>query len=304
MIPHFPARPRALWTTALLVLSAFLGLVAFAFSVAHERNRLQQAKQLQTLVCVVSGQEASELTVDAVVIIEDKKYKAPFPESDEKAQTTFQNEYFKPGQEYRVTFGGGELAVATIKSAQIGCNSLHATAVGDTGGKLQGQVMGLATNSVALGRTVSARRAPTIAERATVMRLVQKIYQSRKTPTAWLRLLTTTNLTATDLNSDGQFELIGSFVIQTTTKMRRDLLLIAEPAGKSYEPTLVAFQAYRLPPEQFDSAADFVDQLDLDGDGFGEVFVVEHGFDAYSYSIYKKVNGRWKKIHSAIGDAC
>jgi hypothetical protein len=116
--------------------------------------------------------------------------------------------------------------------------------------------------------------------------------------------LTTTNLTATDLDNDGKFELIGSFVIQTKGNDRRDLLLIAEPQQEKYKAALVAFQSYKLPPEQFDSAVDFVDQLDLDGDHIGEVFVIQHGFDAYGYSIYKKTNGRWRKVHTAIGDAC
>jgi hypothetical protein len=164
--------------------------------------------------------------------------------------------------------------------------------------------MGLASNvNIPAGREI-ARRGPSESERATAMELVKGIYLSRGTPQSWLKLLTTTNLTATDLDYDGKFELIGSFVIQTAANARRDLLVILEPQQDKFKPTLVAFQSYKLPPEQFDSAADFVDQLDLDGDGVGEVFVIEHGFDAYGYSIYKKQNGRWRKIHSAIGDAC
>ena len=98
--------------------------------------------------------------------------------------------------------------------------------------------------------------------------------------------------------------MIGSFVIQTVSKTRRDLFLIAEPAGNNFKVGFEKFQAYRLQPEQFDSAVDFVDQVDLDGDGTGEVFVQQHGFDAYGYSIYKKTRGRWIKVFTVAGDAC
>ena len=86
--------------------------------------------------------------------------------------------------------------------------------------------------------------------------------------------------------------------------MRRDLFLIAEPRGSNYAAALVSYKAYKLPPEGFDSAINFVDQLDLDSDGIGEVFAIEGGFDAYGYSIYKKLNGRWRQVYSAMGDAC
>lgn len=43
---------------------------------------------------------------------------------------------------------------------------------------------------------------------------------------------------------------------------------------------------------------------DLDGDGIGEVFVTQAGFDAYGYLIFKKVGGRWRQVFQGLGDAC
>jgi hypothetical protein len=72
--------------------------------------------------------------------------------------------------------------------------------------------------------------------------------------------------------------------------------------GENFKAALIDYQSYRL--EEFDSAIDFVDQLDLDSDGIAEVFARQQGFDAYSYLIYKKQDGRWQKVYSFIGDAC
>jgi len=66
----------------------------------------------------------------------------------------------------------------------------------------------------------------------------------------------------------------------------------------------VNFQAYQPPPEGFLSSIDFVDQLDLDGNGVGEVFAVQGGFDGYAYVIFRRVGGRWRQVFNMIGDAC
>lgn len=262
--------------------------------------------QARTVVFVVSRSDPQEAqsSMDAVLMIENGKLKAPYAEQSEAAQKRFATQYFSTGKVYRVTFGGGEVGSATVKDSSVGCNNIHARATVDHGGKIPSHLSGLATNSSSIGKRPSARRAPTSAERTAVMKLVDQTYRARRTPASWLPKLQTTNLTATDLNGDGKFELIGSFVIETATKQRRDLLLIAEPLGEGFKPAFVNFQAYKMQPEGFDSAIDFVDQVDVDGDGIGEVFTTQHGFDAYGYNIYKKVSGRWRLILSTVGDAC
>ncbi len=282
------------------------------------------------LVCVVSRSDASteaapQNNMDAVVLVENGRLRQPYPEYNEAGRARFASEYFRTGKKYRVTFGGGEVGSATVKGFDTGCNNIHATATVEDKGRIPAHLSALATNSSSLGTKQSARRAPSDVERQAVMKLVSKIYRSRGTTLSMLRTLKTTNLTATDLDGDGKFELIGSFVIETKTARtpttplgvgaRRDLFLIAEPVGEtlgqpgslpalSYKPALINFQSYKLPPEGFDSAVDFVDQLDLDGDGVAEVFVTQHGFDAYGYSIYKKTNGHWRSVYTTTGDAC
>jgi hypothetical protein len=280
-----------------------LALVILLGTTAGSVQRRQPSSRNQTLVCVVSG-EPDEMNMDPVVLVVKGKLRVPFPEYNEAAQKRFAQTYFQAGRKYRITFGGGEAGTTTVKESGQGCNSLHAKVAGETSVRFGENVRALATNSETLGRKPSARRAPSDAERAAMMTLVKEIYRQRKTSAAMLKLLTTTNLAATDIDGDGRYELAGSFVIETKSKLRRDLFLVAEPRDTGYKAALVKFQSYKLPAEGFNSAVDFVDQLDLDGDGLGEVFAVQGGFDAYGYLIYKKQNGIWRQVYSAMGDAC
>lgn len=304
----------------------FVPALAFVLVVAsggQHVSLLAQKSQIKndpTLVSVVSraGWSAAsrQATMDAVVLVENGKLRQPYPEYNEAAQRKFAGQYFSPGKKYRVTFGGGEVGSATVKSSDMGCNNIHATALLEDNGKIPAHLSALATDSDSLGRKPTFRRAPTDAERLGVMILVAQIYRARGTSLAVYHTVVNINLTATDLDGDGKFELIGNFVTQTKAKARRDLLLIAEPAGTmrlpipgnrvglAFKPALIHFQSYKLPPEGFDSAVEFVDQLDLDGDGIAEVFVQQHGFDAYGYSIYKKSRGRWRQVYTTTGDAC
>jgi hypothetical protein len=280
-------------TVAVLITASSLAQPAFA-----------QARRTVVFVVSRSDPQEAQSNMDAVLMIENGRLKAPYSEQSEAAQKRFASEYFSPGKTYRVTFGGGEVGSATVKDSSVGCNNIHGRATVEHGGKIPVHLSGLATNSASIGKRPSTRRAPTPTERAAVMKLVDQTYRTRRTPAAWLRNLQTTNLTATDLDGDGKFELIGSFVIETSAKQRRDLLLIAEPLGEGFKPAFVNFQSYKLIPEGFDSAIDFIDQLDVDGDGVGEVFTMQHGFDAYGFNIYKKVRGRWRLMLSTVGDAC
>jgi hypothetical protein len=301
---------RPFLRVAFITALSFL-LIVFPNFKSPGKSSAQQnkSKKSRTLVCVVSrpDSETSDGNMDAVLLIENGKFLQPYPEYNEPAQRKFASDYFAPGKKYRVTFGGGEVGSATVKSSDKGCNNIHAVALMEDNGKIPAHLSALATDSDSLGSTPTARRAPSDAEREAVMKLVTQTYRSRGATPALLRTLKTTNLTATDLDGDGKFELIGSFVIETKAKARRDLLLIAEPLGANaatFKAALVNFQSYKLPSEGFDSAVDFVDQLDLDGDGVAEVFVQNHGFDAYGYSIYKKSGGRWRQVYTTTGDAC
>lgn len=248
--------------------------------------------------------ESGEGTMDAVVIVDGKQFGAPFKDTDKAGQKKFAQEYFAAGRTYRMIFGGGEAGSVAVKKSSEGCNAVHAEVTPSTSTRLGGQVKALATSSASLGKRTSARRAPTDAERAAVMTLVKSIYSQNRTPASLITSIKVTNLTATDLDGDGEYEFIGSFTSAAKNKFERDLFLIAKPQGPGMRADFAKFQAYQPPPEEFLSGIDFIDQLDLDGDGVGEVFATQGGFDAYAYLIFKKVGGRWRQVYQGMGDAC
>src|SRR6266849_3660485 len=175
--------------------------------------------------------ESGEGSMDAVVIVDGKRLHSPYTDEQKDKQKSFADEYFAPGKVYRLIFGGGEAGNVTVKKWSEGCNNIHAEVTPATTARLGGKVMALATNSESLGKRASARRAPTDAERAAVMTLMKSIYSQHRTPASLIPSIKVTNITATDLNGDGNYEMIASFTSAAKNKFERDLFLIAHQQG-------------------------------------------------------------------------
>jgi hypothetical protein len=288
-----PSRLLSIMTAAVLISGALSGSAANSFA---------QAKK-QTVILAVQS-ESGEGSLDAIGILEAKKLRAPYNDEQKDRQTAFANDYFKKGTVYRLIFGGGDAGSATVSKWSEGCNNIHAQATVSTSARLGGKVMALATNSETLGKRAISRRPPTDTERAATLTLMKSIYQQHRTPASLMPSIKVTNLTASDLNGDGQYEMIGSFTLAAKNKFERDLFLIATPQGATMRADFAKFQAYQPPAEGFLSSIDFIDQLDIDGDGMGEVFTTQGAFDGYALLVFKKVGRRWRQVHDQIGDLC
>jgi hypothetical protein len=257
----------------------------------------------QTVILAVSS-ESGEGSLDAFAVLAGKQLRSPYSDEQKDRQKTFAEDYFRKGTVYRLIFGGGDAGSATVSAWNEGCNNVHAKAALSTSARLGGKVMALATNSETLGKRAISRRPPTDAERSAALTLMKSIYQRYRTPASLMSAIKVTNLTATDLNGDGKYELVGSFTLAAKNKFERDLFLIATPQGTGLRAEFAKFQAYRPPAEGFLSSIDFIDQLDTDGDGTGEVFATMGAFDGYALVVFKKVGGRWRQVHDQIGDLC
>ena len=291
-------------TTVLFVVLFLAALVALAPKQPNATSAAASAQRNNPILIFAIGGEPDGYHMDALASFNGRQFDSPFSEEQKADQKKFGDRYFAAGRKYRLIFGGGEAGSVTVNKWSEGCNSIHSDiSITTTAARLGGQVRALATNSSSLGQGASTRRAPSEAERAGVMTLVKKIYSQRRTPANLLSAIKTTNLTATDLEGDGKYEMIGSFTL-SASKYQRDLFLIAKSDGYAMRADFVKFQGYRPPPEGFLSSIDFIDQLDVDKNGVGEVFAIQGGFDGYGYLIFKKVAGRWRQVFSGMGDVC
>jgi hypothetical protein len=280
---------------------SLLSLVAVLMGVMAVSSSGQARKQ--TVILAVQS-ESGEASLDAIAVLEAKKLRSPYSDEQKDRQKTFASDYFKKGTVYRLIFGGGDAGSATVSKWSEGCNNIHAQASVSTSARLGGKVMALATNSETLGKRAISRRPPSEAERAATLALMKNIYLQHRTPASLMSEIKITNLTASDLNGDGKYEMIGSFTLAAKNKFERDLFLIATPQGSNMRAEFVKFQAYQPPAEGFLSSIDFIDQLDTDGDGVGEVFATMGAFDGYALVVFKKVGTRWRQVHDQIGDLC
>jgi hypothetical protein len=232
-------------------------------------------------------------------------------ESSAAELTRFANSYYKAGQRYRLIWGGAEAGTVVAKQSQKASDCAKAAATADvqTSVQLGGNRMALATNSSALGLPNSSRRAPTEQERAGVREHVERVFREKGVPADALASLQTINLTATDLNSDGAAELIGTYMIKrgTTAIFIDQLFLIAEPSGNAFKVAIANHQQLKgedfNDPESLKSVGQsafqteiLIDQLDVDKDGTGEVFTISYSFEGTNYAIYKKGRAGWTRL--------
>ena len=227
------------------------------------------------------------------------------PPVDGPGAGPFAREYFRAGRKYRLLSGGGDAGALTVRrDIQPGCVGLVAEAAAETRVRLGGRVKALATDSETIGRVASSRRAATEAERARAVELARSAYEKNKVPAALLSGMEVVNLTATDLDRDGKFELVGSFRVEKKDATAPDaytLFLIVEPAGDSWR---TAWEWFHHGYEGEYADRHFVDQLDLDGDGVGEVVAEGTYYESNDYVVYKRQQGRWRPVYQGGGGGC
>ena len=245
-----------------------------------------------TAVFAVS-KDMNDATIDPIVIFNKGQYVDPLTD-DEVFIKQVETRYFRKGQKYRLIFGGAEAGTVTLKDRlEFG---LTTSANLDSSIRLNSQVHALATSSNTLGAKQNSRRAPTADERAAMLNLMKEAYRLKKVTSALIAKATVNNITALDVDGDGQAELIGSFAIAAPHEISHDLFLIAEQKSGQYQSSLVWYN--RAPKKA--ASRRLLDILDLDGDGTAEVFTI-NSLRSTDFTIYKKgmACGRRTRRHSA-----
>lgn len=257
-----------------------------------------------TVVFAVEKYE-TRVTMEPVVIYGRGAFGKPPIDGDEKAINSFVGEYFKEAKQYRLISGGGDAGTVTVKKyLEPGCVGLVAEASAQTRVRLGGEVRALATSSTSVGSQTISRRPPTDTERTRALALALLAYVNNGVGDAYTSGMEVVNLTATDLDGDGKFELIGSFNIDRVKGQAADgfaLFMIFEAQGELLKPALTWF--HRGGEGEYEDRR-LVDQLDIDGDGIAEVVAAGHYYESNDYIIYKKRQGRWREAYRGGGGGC
>jgi len=306
------ARTRPLALTLALALS--LGAAAALSRAAAQRKRPARpaAPAAKTVIFAISKYETN-VTMEPVVIYSRGVYTKPPIDGDEATIKTFVDEYFKPGRQYRVLSGGGEAGTLAVKQYQEpGCVGINAEVNVNTSARLGGNVQALATNSQAMGKRAVSRRAPTDIERVFALMQAQAAYANNRVGAALVKKMEVVNLTATDLDGDGNFELVGSFRIDRKTgdvvTDSYNLFMITTPVAdytqQSAQAGKPALAWFHHGGEAEYAERRFVDQLDIDGDGVAEVIAGGGYYESNDYIIYKRQAGSWRPVYQGGGGGC
>ncbi|MBI3653088.1 MAG: hypothetical protein HY231_18835 [Acidobacteria bacterium] len=279
-----------------------------------------QAKAFNGTALFAVAQNHKGAFLDPIVLIQDGRFVSPPAGDATTAQITkFANTYYRAEQKYRLLFGGGEAGSVTVKQWNLRkeCARTQASAEIDSeAAKINGKVMGLATNSKSLGQKARSRRFPTEMEKNAILALAERLYKQKGLTDAELKDLKRVNITATDLNGDGKAELIGTFMVKRPVGARiaHILFVIAEPNGKTYKAS--ASQYGQITANDVGGTAKLdelgesalaeilVDQIDLDKDGTAEVIIADTTAEGVAYKIFKKQKNVWRKAYEFYNLRC
>src|SRR5687768_10563088 len=229
----------------------------------------------------------------------------------------FHRAYFKPETAYRLIFGGANAGTVTIKSSDPKSECISSTAqiaFAAPKAKLKGNVMALATDVPVTAKASGVRRLPTAAERAEIEALVRERMTAQKVSASAVKDLKYHNLTALDVDADGNVEMVGTFWADASPKSRALLFLIADKGGDGKY--AFGFTDFRLIEEKDVMSKEIsevdngvyherlLDVLDLNSDGVAEVFTYIQSFEGAGFNAYRRANGKWINIYEGSNYHC
>jgi hypothetical protein len=280
----------------------------------------QRPSRQESVVLLVTKDGTEDAQVEPVAVINERGALAEpdLGTAGDGAPSAFLARYYRPGATYRLIFGGAEAGTLTIRAATPAeCSPNAASAdIGQTPAKLGGNVMALATDGAHAPRAPASRRAPTDAERAAAFDVAKRFLMGKRvSASAIARGTKTLNLTATDLDGDGREELIGSYVIKIGPKVRDTLFLVAAPQGRGFRAALTKYArvnaSQMMDPSLINEIGEsglgaeiYVEQLDADGDGVGEVFTLSRSFEGTTYRAYRRRGGAWRAVYENYSYRC
>ena len=226
--------------------------------------------------------------------------------SESAVLTAFHRTYFAKGKMFPLVFGGkvaGNVTVVSSNPSGECVNYLANVTTKTTRTPLKGNIMALATNAKISKPGSGVRRLPTPAERAEIEALVRDTFTKDGISPEIAKNLKYHNLTALDVNSDGQAEMVGTFWVETSATERQLLFFIADlGADKKYRLGYAESKKVKQEETMSEDIKDvdtgvyherLLDIFDVDGDGDSEIFSYVMSFEGAGFNIYKRQGDGW-----------
>lgn len=262
---------------------------------------------------VVDGGESIEpigVTVNGKFLGDDEDGKDEISDADLSV-------YLAPKKTYQLIFGGAPAGTVTVVKKITGecAGNSASVSISGSSAKLGGFVMALAATVSKTGTPAkSFRRLPTAAERSAIEKLVRAEFAKGGVPSAALKTLHYHNLTAIDIDNDGKAEFFGSFWAAPTKDSRSLLFFIAGGADKGYPFEYKEIQTLKADDIMSGDLNDIdtgevlsellLDSADIDGDGVNEIFTTTQAFEGRNFSVYKRKEQTWERVHGAYNYRC
>jgi len=216
-----------------------------------------------------------------------------------------ENPVYKVGEHIALFVGGqrqGDVRIRKVLPLQ--CDSSAAVVSTGPSFHLPKDAMALASNSDQIRPHYNNQHQASEAERDYARQLAMNEFHKHALPTTLAKNIKIDNLVVTKLDATDSEFLVGSLSLVTKTA-RHDVFLIARIAESA---ATTEFARYHKTTDLEDGKDSedvrFVDQLDLDGDGFDEIVVEVTGYESEGFAIYHHGNGSWAQVHLGGQGGC
>lgn len=288
------------------IMLAAVGMLLLGSMVANAQRRPAVAPAKAVIFAVLNDGKA----IEPIGYIGAKGVMSPAIDgaSESPVLTAFHRSYFAKGKMFPLIFGGkvsGNVTVTSSDPRGECVNYLANVTTKTTRSPLKGNIMALATNAKIVKPGSGVRRLPTPAERAEIETLVRETFSKNSISAEVAKVLKYHNLTALDVNNDGQAEMVGSFWVEPSATEREVLFFIAElGADKKYRFGYSESRRIKQEETMSEDIKDvdsgvyherLLDVFDVDGDGDSEIFSYVMSFEGAGFNVYKRKGDAWIK---------
>lgn len=257
-------------------------------------------------------------TIEPIAYVKDKTlFKTIDGSTPVNEKRSFVSRYFKNKTRYKLIFAGKNSGIVSVKNSDYKseCSSnMAGVSLTATKANIKGFVMGLATDIRTKETASGIRRLPTPAERAEFEKIVRDEFVKQNVSAEAVKDLKYHNLTAVDVDNTGIAELVGTFWVETSPTERAMLfMMVDKEKSGTYTLTYSDFGLLKqddVMNKEIKSVDEgmyhqlLIDSFDYNGDGVSEIFTVIKGFEANTYNVYKRENGKWVKTFETSSYHC